>query len=141
MKTKLTLQLAFVLAGCCASAQFAIDWFTIDGGGGTSSNNTYVVSGTIGQPDAGSLTGGAYSVEGGFWPAIRAVQIPGGPFLSIVHSGANVIVSWTPATPGFVLQQTPVLAPISWQNAPSGITNPAMIPANTAARFYRLIKP
>ena len=31
----------------------AVDWFTIDGGGGTSTGGVYSVSGTIGQPDAG----------------------------------------------------------------------------------------
>jgi hypothetical protein len=29
-----------------------LDWFTIDGGGGTSTGGVYAVSGTIGQPDA-----------------------------------------------------------------------------------------
>ena len=32
---------------------YQIDWFTIDGGGGTSTGGVYSVSGTIGQPDAG----------------------------------------------------------------------------------------
>ena len=32
---------------------YSIDWFTIDGGGGTSTGGVYAVSGTIGQPDAG----------------------------------------------------------------------------------------
>ena len=37
-----------------ASAQsYAIDWHTIDGGGGTSTGGVYAVSGTIGQHDAG----------------------------------------------------------------------------------------
>jgi len=45
---------------------YAIDWWTIDGGGGTSTGGVYSVTGTIGQPDAGStaMTGGAYSVTG-----------------------------------------------------------------------------
>lgn len=52
-----------------ASAQpFAIDWSTIDGGGGTVSGGTFVVSATIGQPDAGAtLTGGTFALTGGFW--------------------------------------------------------------------------
>ena len=52
-----------------ANAQpFAIDWHTIDGGGGTSTGGVYSVSGTIGQPDAGGLmTNGQYSVTSGFW--------------------------------------------------------------------------
>lgn len=51
-----------------ASAQITIDWYTIDGGGGTSSGGSFVVSGTIGQWDAGdAMTGGAFTVVGGFW--------------------------------------------------------------------------
>lgn len=48
---------------------YAIPWWTIDGGGGTSSGSNYTVSGTIGQFDAGTSTmsGGNFSVSGGFW--------------------------------------------------------------------------
>jgi hypothetical protein len=44
-----------------------IDWFTIDGGGGTmrTSDNVLELRGTIGQPDAGTLTAGAYTLSGG----------------------------------------------------------------------------
>lgn len=51
-----------------AHAQFSINWWTVDGGGGTSTGGTYTLSGTIGQPDAGTvMTGGSYSLTGGFW--------------------------------------------------------------------------
>src|ERR1017187_274191 len=47
---------------------YSIDWSTIDGGGGVSTGGVYQVNGTIGQPDAGAaMTGGNYSVSGGFW--------------------------------------------------------------------------
>ena len=49
---------------------YAIDWHTVDGGGALfSTGGTYELSGTIGQPDANELvmTGGAYSLAGGFW--------------------------------------------------------------------------
>jgi hypothetical protein len=47
------LLVALLLSGICAHAQnFSIDWFTIDGGGGTSTGGLYSVIGTIGQPDA-----------------------------------------------------------------------------------------
>jgi hypothetical protein len=53
-----------------ANAQFQIDWYTIDGGGGASSGGGFSLSGTIGQPDAGpSMTsgpGGPFSATGGF---------------------------------------------------------------------------
>ena len=49
-------------------ADYQIDWYTIDGGGGTSSGDPYILSGTIGQPDAANSQGGGYIVLGGFWP-------------------------------------------------------------------------
>jgi hypothetical protein len=42
-------------------------WWTVDGGGGTSSGGIFSLSGTAGQPDAGLLSGGVYTVGGGFW--------------------------------------------------------------------------
>jgi hypothetical protein len=62
-----------VLAGAASQslAQFSISWFTIDGGGGTSTGGNFTLSGTIGQPDAGApLTGGNFSLTGGFWAGI-----------------------------------------------------------------------
>jgi hypothetical protein len=51
-----------------AAAQYGLGWFTIDGGGTTtSSGGPYTLRGTIGQPDAGLLSGGANVVAGGFW--------------------------------------------------------------------------
>jgi hypothetical protein len=50
-----------------AHAQFQIDWYTIDGGGGTSSGGAFSLTGTIGQPDAGTANGGTFQCLGGFW--------------------------------------------------------------------------
>jgi hypothetical protein len=87
-----TLFVLFLLSAP-AHAQYAIDWYTIDGGGGTSSGGSYTVSGTIGQPDAGTLSGGSYTLEGGFWPGLVVPSTTGGPTLFIQLSGANVIIS------------------------------------------------
>jgi hypothetical protein len=46
---------------------YAIPWWTVDGGGGTSAGGGYSLTGTIGQPDAGVMTGGGYSLTGGYW--------------------------------------------------------------------------
>jgi hypothetical protein len=47
---------------------YAISWWTIDGGGATmSTSGGYSLGGTIGQPDAGLLVGGRYTLDGGFW--------------------------------------------------------------------------
>lgn len=47
---------------------YDLSWNTIDGGGMTfSSGGPYTLGGTIGQADAGILTGGSYVLQGGFW--------------------------------------------------------------------------
>jgi hypothetical protein len=65
---------AILLAVCVPAGQaqdYAIEWHTVDGGGAgpanASSGGSYELSGTIGQPDAGVLTGGDYELVGGFW--------------------------------------------------------------------------
>jgi hypothetical protein len=122
---------------------YSIDWFTIDGGGGTSTGGVYSVSGTIGQPDAGApMTNGQYSVTGGFWALPTAVQSSGSPTLTILPATpGNATISWTPPTPGFVLQETWVLSPANWTNSLSGATNPIVVPATLPSKFYRLFKP
>lgn len=141
-----TLYLCFLSSALCfgASAQpYAIDWHTIDGGGGTSTGGMYSVAGTIGQPDVSQqpMTGGNYSLTGGFW-ALYAVQVPGAPTLTIIPAGAGLAtISWTPATTNWVLQENLNLTATNWVNSPSGSTNPIVVPANLPTKFYRLSTP
>jgi len=51
-----------------AQSQYELSWYTIDGGGGTSNGGPYVLTGTIGQPDAAYSSGSNYELLGGFWP-------------------------------------------------------------------------
>jgi hypothetical protein len=46
---------------------YDLSWHTIDGGGGISTDGTYTLHGTIGQPDAGVMNNGIYTLVGGFW--------------------------------------------------------------------------
>jgi hypothetical protein len=47
---------------------YDLSWWTVDGGGSTfSTGGSYSLGGTIGQPDAGTSSGGAYTLAGGFW--------------------------------------------------------------------------
>jgi hypothetical protein len=133
--------LIFSCGAFSADAQnYKIDWYTIDGGGGTSSGGSFSLSGTIGQPDAGKLSGGNFVLDGGFWGGVFAVQQVGAPTLHIVRSGANVIISLDPAAPGFVLQEIGNLSLSNWAFSGSGSTHPVTVPASNATRFYRLIK-
>ena len=121
-----------------------MSWSKIAGGGTMrSTGGVYAVSGTIGQPDAGGpWTNGSYSASGGFWTLPVAVRTPEAPTLVIAAAApGTAVISWTPATPGFVLQETPSLSPTNWMNSASGMTNPIIVPATTPAKFYRLFKP
>jgi hypothetical protein len=52
---------------------YEISWWTVDGGGGTLNEGAYSLSGTVGQPDAGSaLTRNGYTLVGGFWYGVAA---------------------------------------------------------------------
>lgn len=131
------------LAASAFAQPYTIDWYTIDGGGGTSTGGVFAVSGTIGQPDAGvTMTNGQYSVTGGFWALPTAIQVGGAPTLTITAATpGQATISWTPATPGFVLQETWSLSPANWTNSPSGSTNGVVVPATLPSRFYRLYRP
>ena len=128
---------------------YAIDWSTIDGGGGTSTGGVYSVSGTIGQPDASTttMTGGPFSLTGGFW-AIYAVQTPGAPLLAIFHTTTNTVaVTWPSPSTGWDLQQnTNSVSSVNWSNVTTAIqddgsTKTLVVNPPTGNRFYRLNKP
>lgn len=81
-----TLLLVGVLSGAGALwaeqrlAGLDLASWTSDGGGGTSRGGGWTLSGTAGQPDAGTLSGGRWQLEGGFWasapPGQRPVYLP-----------------------------------------------------------------
>jgi hypothetical protein len=133
------------LSTACAQS-YSIDWYKIAGGGGTSTGGVYSVSVTIGQHDAGGpLTGGNYSLTGGFWAFIAVTQTPGAPALYISHSGNTLMVYWQNVS-GWNLQQNNNLAvPAGW-SASGGVTtsngtnylNMASPPGNL---FFRLSNP
>ncbi len=57
-----------ILVVSVPAQSYEITRFTIDGGGVMrSTGGDFELSGTIGQPDAGSLTGGDFQLSGGFW--------------------------------------------------------------------------
>jgi len=63
----LAMVAASVLA-VVARSEVEVSRFTIDGGGAMrSTSGVLELSGTIGQPDAGVLSGGACKLTGGFW--------------------------------------------------------------------------
>jgi hypothetical protein len=120
---------------------FSIDWYKIAGGGGTSAEQTYSLTGAIGQPDAGTLTGASFTLEGGFFPGIIVPSETGAPTLYIQQQTAGALtISWTPATSGFLLEETTDLTTPFWSTStPGNPTTP--IPATGQTKYYRLRKP
>ena len=87
-------------------------WYTFDGGGGNSSGNDFVLNGTIGQTDAGLLSGDDFTFYGGFWqidcPLPEAVV----PSVAIVDS--SIQLSWASNSNGFEIYRSindPYFAP------------------------------
>ena len=144
---KLILLFGLMIPSLCLAQSYSIDWYKIAGGGGTSSNGQYAVSDTIGQHDAGGpMTGGNYSLTGGFW-ALYAVQTPGAPTLFITKSGNSAILWWSANANGYVLEdKTSLMPPNGWSTV-----SPAPVPINgfnyvtntitPGNNFYRLHHP
>jgi len=149
MKTLTLPLLAFALSAT-AHAQFSIDWFTLDAGGGAHSSANYVMNFTAGQTDVGSivLNSASYRIIPGFWALEDLGPATGLPELSIAESGLNVVLSWPSPSTGFVLQHTDSLnvLPATWSDTPglvsdNGFIKSLTLPHNLSKRFYRLRRP
>jgi len=149
-KGRFAAWLALLTAPLLAPAQpYTMDWFTVEGGGGTSSSGPYSLCGTIGQPDAGVMSGGDFTLQGGFWGVVAAVQTPGAPLLTVTRSNAVVIVSWSAPADGWMLHATTNLVTRGclWTDIrppyqTNSFTNISIVePAPVGYKFYRLHKP
>jgi hypothetical protein len=56
-------------------------------------------------------------------------------------SSTKAIVSWSPPTFGWLVQQSTNLNTPNWTPTTSGDANPATVPATNGAQFYRLYNP
>ncbi len=78
------LVLGSVLTALATPVAFDLPWWTVDGGGGMSSDGSYTLHGTVGQADAGPpLSDGSLSLQGGFWA--RAASIVYEIFLPLIQ--------------------------------------------------------
>jgi hypothetical protein len=123
---------------------YDLSWWTVDNGGGTSSGGTYLLSGTMGQPDAGHMQGGRYTLDGGFW--VFGAAIP--PILYIHFTPpSTALLYWTTNDPGWILETKTVLNTVGGWTPVS--TNGTVVGANfevtqsvvvNPASYYRLRK-
>ena len=89
------------------------------------------------------MSGGNYSVTGGFWSLISVVQTAGVPNLIIVPNGASSVKILWPNTGSYTLQQNGNLATGSWTTSGYSIstvngTNSITITPPTGNLFFRL---
>jgi hypothetical protein len=62
--------LLFLVVAFAFQQGYEINWWSVDGGAGTSTGDGFSVSGIIGQPDAGpAMSSDTYTVTGGYWHA------------------------------------------------------------------------
>ena len=89
------------------------------------------------------MSGGTYSLSGGFW-ALFAVPTPGAPLLKIFLTPTNTaVVSWPAPSTGFGLQQNTDLRTTNWLPpaetvSTNGETKFIIVRPPTGQRFYRL---
>ena len=129
------------------SGAYAIPWSTLDSGGGAISGGRFALHGTIGQPDAGAMSGGAFTHKGGYWGGLTEPA----PRLSIRFAAGNrVALSWPFPSTGFVLEETSALAAQPQFTVWTAVMQtPVVVGANkevtlfhtNQTRIYRLRKP
>ena len=118
----------------------SVEWWSVDGGGTVITGGLYTVRGVIGQPDAGQMSGGNFSVAGGFLSVIGTVP----PALAITLTTTNsIILSWPARSPGWQLKRSLDLGLGNWNevmNVPEEVNGQlrVVLPLTPENQYYRL---
>lgn len=80
MRTKIVVVSAVLLCGlvvagvawAMSSANYAIEWDVIGGGGGPMSSASYALNGTVGQGAIGAKSSASYRLGSGYWYGVAA---------------------------------------------------------------------
>jgi hypothetical protein len=146
MKRKMSgFLMALVIAGALGpilAQNYSLDWAVI-APTGTSTGSTYSVTGTVGQPAAAAMSGGRFSVQGGYWGVIAVLQTPGAPALKITVTKTNAVISWTASASTYRLEQNSDLNTTNWtavgqEPVGFGAEFRVAIPPPSGNAFYRL---
>ena len=130
--------------------RYSTDWHKAAGGGGASTNAEFLITGTAGQHDAGTMASGSDSLTGGFW-SLYAVPTPGAPvltftLLTITLTTTNTaMVSWPSPSTGWNLQQNNDLTTANWVTLAetvndNGTIKYIIVNPPSGNRFYRLMQ-
>jgi len=130
---------------------YSIDRFEIVGSGSIGSGGVYSLIGEVGQPDAGPMIGGFFSLAAGFLAQIPGgegppVQTPIGLLLSVKILGNTGVIEWPYPSNGFALQENSTLNPQNWKpsqlvvntNGNMSVVAPIPVVDNL---FFRLVRP
>ena len=140
---KLLLLVGMLLPFEVLAPPYSIDWYKIASGGGLSTSSQYSLAGTAGQHDAAApLSGGAYSLTGGCWAVVSALQTQGAPTLYIGLSGASITVHWQNVTGWELQQNNDTTLPSGWSPntawTTSNGTNYLNLASPSGTLFFRL---
>lgn len=95
ISARMLAALTLLFAATALADEFSLDWYSIDGGGNMwTTGGSYELSGTIGQHDAGVMTGGDYELTGGFWFAA-----PAGPTICRGDTNCDGVISYGDINP------------------------------------------
>jgi len=149
MNLKLHPLLLIVLGGpLLLSAQnYSLNRSRLTSGGGQSAGGNFTLRGSLGQAEAGTpLTGGGYSLTGGFRAKVGIIQTPDAPKLTVASNpDGTVTIRWSSAA-GWSLQQSDQLTAESWAGSVQPVTENGPDRSVTLTppagwRFFRLHKP
>ncbi|MGB8168245.1 MAG: hypothetical protein WCF18_12180 [Chthoniobacteraceae bacterium] len=133
---------ALLLSICQTSAQYLVDWSTMDAGAGSGSAGAFAMEATLGQPDAAFGAAGSFAFFGGYWSLPEEPL----PLLRIFRVDADVVLAWPYPSTGFLLQTSPELLPPAWLDVATppvtvGPENQVTWGPASVRRFFRLHRP
>jgi uncharacterized repeat protein (TIGR01451 family) len=107
----------------------SVPWFTVNSGGGRSSGGNMEVMGTMGQYDAGMMSGGLFQVSGGFWQRAHtlglAADVAVAKSVNVAQAAPGEMITYTIT---FGNDGTAVATGITLTDVlPAGLVNPTAI--------------
>lgn len=135
----------FVGISTDAATTLRVEKFVISGGGGSSTNSRFGVTGTIGQKEGDKkLTNGRFTVEPGFWNVVGLVQIPNSPLLQLEQDASGICIRWNSSSSAFILETSNSVGPNAvWSQAvgliiQDGANRRYKVASAPGTKFYRL---
>ena len=130
--------LAFFAGQFCRADNTAVDWFNVNGGGGTVSGGLASISGSIGQSDAGEMSAATASFLDGFWsvadPALTSLALRASANPAPAGSGVTFTATLSADAdiqpPGglvqFLVDGSPFGSPVDLTNGSANLTTDSL---------------